>query len=364
MNLPNIIRPTVLLDERICRKNIRRMAEKCRSLGIGFNPHFKTHQSYQIGEWFRDESVNRITVSSVQMATYFAQAGWNDITIAFPCNIREIDTINLLSNDIKLTLDILSPIAVRFLNQHLSSTTHFMIEIDAGYSRTGVLSDDYQTIDAILSEASKSDKLQFYGFYIHPGHTYDLKGKEAVQSVYDESLTALAQLRNHYSKDFPSLKCSVGDTPGCSMLTHFPGIDEIRPGNFAFYDLVQQHVGACDYADIAVVLAAPVVAKESSRKEITIHGGGIHLSKDSLTLADTTIYGRIGTLTPDGWSEPIPETYIRKLSQEHGIVVCSSDFFEKVNIGDLIAVYPVHSCLTVDCMRQYLTLTADTITMM
>ena len=364
MNLTTISRPMVLLNDHICRNNIRRMAEKCQSLGIELNPHFKTHQSHQIGEWFRQEGVTRITVSSVQMAAYFAQAGWKDISIAFPCNIREIDLINSLSSEINLTLDIVSPQTARFLRKNLQSSVHFMIEIDAGYGRTGVLSDDFNTIDAILSEASKSDTLQFYGFYIHPGHTYDVSGKKAVQSVYDETLTALARLRNRYSGRYPSLHCSVGDTPGCSMLSHFPGINEMRPGNFVFYDLVQQQVGACSYDDIAVVLAAPVVAKEPSRHEITIHGGGIHLSKDSITTDAKTLYGRIGRLTSTGWSEPIPKTWIRKLSQEHGIVACSPEFFDEVNIGDLVAVYPVHSCLMVDCMRRYLSLDETTISMM
>src|SRR6476620_10300974 len=92
--LKQITRPTLLLDEARCRRNIERMASKARRSNVRFRPHFKTHQSAQIGEWFREAGVNAITVSSVKMAEYFASHGWDDITIAFPANWREIEAIN------------------------------------------------------------------------------------------------------------------------------------------------------------------------------------------------------------------------------------------------------------------------------
>ena len=81
-----IIKPTLLVDERKSRENIRRMVQRARNAGVSFRPHMKTHQSNEVGEWFRDEGVDRIAVSSVDMAKYFANGGWKDITIAFPFN--------------------------------------------------------------------------------------------------------------------------------------------------------------------------------------------------------------------------------------------------------------------------------------
>ncbi|MDQ1351629.1 MAG: hypothetical protein QG657_1934, partial [Acidobacteriota bacterium] len=71
------------MDKEKALKNIIRIKEKiARSPGVRFRPHFKTHQSAQIGQWFREMGVSAITVSSVDMALYFAQHGWTDITIA------------------------------------------------------------------------------------------------------------------------------------------------------------------------------------------------------------------------------------------------------------------------------------------
>jgi len=84
--LRDITRPTLLLDEERARRNVERMAVKAGRSGVLFRPHFKTHQSAQIGGWFRERGVSKITVSSVKMAEYFAGQGWDDITIAFPAN--------------------------------------------------------------------------------------------------------------------------------------------------------------------------------------------------------------------------------------------------------------------------------------
>ena len=63
-----ITRPTLLLDEVQAVKNIIYMVSKSKAHGKQFRPHFKTHQSAEIGGWFRKAGVKTITVSSVSMA--------------------------------------------------------------------------------------------------------------------------------------------------------------------------------------------------------------------------------------------------------------------------------------------------------
>ena len=67
----SITRPTLLLHRPTCEANIRKMAEKAEGQNVQLIPHFKTHQSAQVGEWFSKVGVKAITVTSVKMATYF-----------------------------------------------------------------------------------------------------------------------------------------------------------------------------------------------------------------------------------------------------------------------------------------------------
>jgi D-serine deaminase-like pyridoxal phosphate-dependent protein len=85
------------------------MAERAGRLGVRFWPHFKTHQSYHVGRIFREFGVEAITVSSVDMASYFAADGWKDILIAFPLSILEIGEIGRLAFRCSLGLLVESP---------------------------------------------------------------------------------------------------------------------------------------------------------------------------------------------------------------------------------------------------------------
>ena len=98
----NIRKPTLIVDEFQVKSNIQKMVKKCNNNKVTFRPHFKTHQSKAIGKWFRDLGVTKITVSSVDMAKYFAEDGWDDITIAIPVNILQLEEINKLASMISL----------------------------------------------------------------------------------------------------------------------------------------------------------------------------------------------------------------------------------------------------------------------
>ncbi len=89
----HIHQPTLILNEERARRNIHGMAAKAAANQVRLRPHFKTHQSALIGEWFRDEGIDAITVSSLSMARYFAEHGWENITVAFPFNLREIEEL-------------------------------------------------------------------------------------------------------------------------------------------------------------------------------------------------------------------------------------------------------------------------------
>ena len=104
MEKVKITRPTLLLDVKKCKSNIHRMATKARENNLMFRPHFKTHQSAEISEWIRNEGVTGCTVSSMKMAEYFGNHGWDDVLIAFPVNILESQKMNELGKQEKLQL--------------------------------------------------------------------------------------------------------------------------------------------------------------------------------------------------------------------------------------------------------------------
>lgn len=344
--------PTLLVDEQKCRANIRRMAEKARVNNLIFRPHFKTHQSHLIGQWFREEGVTKITVSSLRMASYFAEDGWNDITVAFPVNIREMDTINALAERITLNLLVESEEAVQALVFGLRHPVNVFIKIDIGTHRTGIDPTHTSHIQTLISAIYQAEKLDFAGFLCHAGHSYQARGTSAILDVHAASMKLIETLRRSFA-DIPDLFITTGDTPTCSIANSFPGVNEIRPGNFVFYDIMQQQIGSCGASDIGVAVACPVVAKHPERNELVIYGGGVHFSKDFIEEAGHRVFGHVVLPTSSGWADTLANAYVSKLSQEHGVISAPAEWINTQRIGDLVYVLPVHSCMTMDLMRSF-----------
>ena len=352
----DIVRPTLILDKEVCLRNIERMAQKAKAKNLFFRPHFKTHQSAAVGEWFRDAGVTAITVSSVQMAGYFAKNGWNDITIAIPVNTLEINQINSLAKKIKLNLLVENKDALIQLSKFIKSPVGLFIEIDTGHNRTGIMASKTNQIDNLLEIIKQNPVIQFKGFLTHAGHTYKAKTRHEIYNFHFDALLKMRSLKNRYKKDWPDLIVSMGDTPSQSICENFDGVDEIRPGNFVFYDLMQLKLGSCNFEDIAIRLVCPVIAKHGSRNEITIYGGAIHISKDSIINIDgKSLYGQIVIRKGNEKILLDEKNYLCDMSQENGILKITYKDFHLINVGDLVEIIPVHSCLTANLMGSYYT---------
>lgn len=358
-----IEKPTLLMDESAVRRNIQRMARKAGALGARFRPHFKTHQSAEVGSWFRAEGVQAITVSSVDMALYFAASGWRDITIAFPANLRQGHTLASLAERIHLGLLVESVEAIKGLTQYVQSPVDLWLKVDTGAHRTGLAWDDpAAAAEVALAAAEAAANIHLRGLLTHAGNTYGARGAQQVCRAGMQSVERINSLRQALQvQGLGPLEVSIGDTPSTSLCESLGNIDEIRPGNFVFFDAQQIQIGACSWQDAAVALACPVTALHRQRGEAVIYGGAVHLSKDYLMEGDRRSYGLVCLPEGAGWSAPLEGAWVAGLSQEHGIVHLPDAVLSSLRLGDLLCIIPAHSCLTVTLMKRYLTLDGRTI---
>lgn len=344
----------MLIQEKRARLNIHQMNKKAQQSGVTFRPHFKTHQSAQIGEWFREEGVEKITVSSLIMAEYFARHGWRDITVAFPVNIREKKLIQKLARQIQLNLLVESEETINFLETHIMSEVEIWLKVDVGYHRTGIRWDDANTLIK-LAERIRKTHHHLGGLLTHAGHSYHARGKLPLIEIYNDSVKKLNHARDVLaSAGISPLKISYGDTPTCSVIDQFVGVDEIRPGNFVFYDVMQLQIGSCSENEIACAVVCPIVAKHPERQELLIYGGAIHLSKEFiLDEKGRKIFGYPAHWDGTSWGPIIPNSWVSALSQEHGSIHAGSDLLKNIQVGDLLAILPIHSCLVMDLMGDF-----------
>ena len=219
-------KPTLLLDSRRAVRNIAAMASKARESGVRFRPHFKTHRSARIGEWYREVGVEAITVSSADMARYFAQHGWNDITLAFPLNLREMDKIDRLASEIRLGVLVESTEVVEHVGQNLESSAEVWIKIDVGYGRTGIPWDRAGAAVGLAKAVAGSSNLTFRGLLTHAGHSYHAASKEEVVSIYRDSVKRMLLVRESLEAEgFTGVVVCVGVKPTSTIVDDHSHVD-------------------------------------------------------------------------------------------------------------------------------------------
>jgi D-serine deaminase-like pyridoxal phosphate-dependent protein len=349
-----ITHPTLRLEEAAARRNIERMVGKARASGVRFRPHFKTHQSAEVGRWFRDCGVEAITVSSLAMARYFAADGWHDITLAVPVNLCQLDEIDRLAGEVRLGLLIDNRESLHALTQRLGNPADLWIEIDPGYGRTGVPWDRTEIVVELARIAGKASNLRLQGLLTHSGHTYTADSEEQIRQIFDQTAVRMGSLRDALQREGLDCRISVGDTPGCSVVERFTGVDEVRPGCFVLYDLMQHRLGCCETTDIALTVACPVIGIYPERSRVAIYGGTVHLGREPLPHGGGTIYG---LALPEG---RIPAedfqgaARLTGLTQEHGVIEADQEMIRGLAPGDLLTIYPVHACITAALHNSYL----------
>lgn len=351
MNNSAILRPTLLVDREKCLQNILWMKGKAEKSGCRFRPHFKTHQSSTVGKWFASCGAQSITVSSIGMAEYFAASGWSDITIAFPLNIRELDAVRELASKINLHVLVNSRETMQSLSASVHAPVGFFIEMDNGYGRSGIDMQNTGEISRLLEIAEQHPHILFRGFLSHFGDTYDAATTEQVRTIFNKGKAKLLDLKEKFLRDFPGIIISAGDTPGCSLVDDFSGLDEIRPGNFVYYDLVQYRLGSCRSGQVAAVVACPVVEVQEERSQLIIYGGAVHFSKDYVLIDGRKVFGCGVQLQENTWGEPDLSLQLVKVSQEHGIVAYASGMKGRFRPGDLVYLIPAHSCLAANLLN-------------
>lgn len=354
-----IASPTLVVHEARAKANIAKVAANISAAaGPELRPHFKTPQSAAASAWYREAGVCKITCSSVEMAVYFAAHGWDDIVIAFPANLRELPRLNQMAASIRLGLLVDQSTRLDLLAAGLRHPVDVWVEVDCGQGRTGVHWTQPAQAAAVAQTVCAYPGLRLQGLLSHAGHTYQARNRDEILTIHSEALARIAPMMAALTAaGLDGMRLSFGDTPGCSVATAFPGVDELRPGNFVFYDLMMVQIGACREDEIAAALACPVVGVYPERDEVAVHGGAVHLSKDFLeeTLDGQALkhFGRVALPTADGWGPSLPGAYLRGLSQEHGMVKVPGLATLPIAVGDLLMVLPVHSCLTADLMQGW-----------
>ncbi|GAC1402241.1 MAG: DSD1 family PLP-dependent enzyme [Thermoanaerobaculia bacterium] len=335
--------PAFLVDKRIVERNCRVMREKARASSVIFRPHVKTHKVVEVGRMQHGGETGPITASTLAEVEHFAEGGFTDITYAVPIApeklgraadvARRVQRLNLLIDSFE-ALDALESFGFSF---------DVFLKIDCGYHRAGVDPDD--PASAVLARRLLDSKtVRFGGVLTHAGHSYHATNADEIRAVATQETAAVTRFRQRMGQE---LFRSIGSTPTASVVERFTDCEEVRPGNYVFYDAFQSAIGSCRFDDIAVSVLATVIGSYPERNTIVVDAGALALSKD---LGPDHINPQFGYgIVCDLDLKAIPAMRLIALSQEHGKIAT----LHAVPVGTQLRIVPNHSCLTAAMYDRY-----------
>jgi D-serine deaminase-like pyridoxal phosphate-dependent protein len=350
--------PALLLDLDVLERNLARMAERARALGVALRPHVKTHKCLEVGRRQLGHGAAGITVATLPEAAAFAAGGFTDITWAFPLVIARLDEVLALARRVTLrvlldsaaALDALAPGARR-----AGAEVHAWLEVDTGHHRSGVNPSAAESV--VLARRLATERgIVFDGLLTHAGQSYLARTREERAAVAESEravMVAFAATLERAGVPVPAV--SVGSTPAMSAVERLDGVTEVRPGNYAFYDYMQLAAGVCAPGDCALTVLASVVSHQRDASHVVVDAGALTLSKDPGP-HDPNLARGLGPVLRGLEGHALePRLRVRAVSQEHGIVGGESpaDVEGRFAVGDKLRILPNHSCLTAAMFDRY-----------
>lgn len=325
--------PVTVVDPGRLRANIARAAALAAERGAVLRPHVKTHKCPQIARMQLEAGAVGISVATIGEAETFADAGFDDIFIAYPVWLTDdaVRRLRRLAVACRLAIGVESEASADRLGRQLDGTgIRALVEVDSGHRRTGCRPDE--AVD-VARAVLRSGDVVVDGVFTFPGHSYAPDARVAAAAQEGAALVAAAE--GLEAAGIPAPVRSGGSTP--SLEFSDPRLTELRPGVYVFGDAQQWELGSCTADDIALTVHARVVSVRGQR--IVLDAGSKVLGAD-----------RPGWASGFGRLLDHPAARFEILSEHHAV---AQMYDERVpTLGDVVRVVPNHCCNAVNLVEE------------
>ena len=341
--------PSLVLDIDILKANVNELLKICHSHGVSLQPHAKTHRTPEIGLLQQELGCDGLCVAKVGEAEGFANAGVKKITVAYPViGASKVERARVLSTSIDLTLAVDSVAGAKSIGEVFaahSQVCSVLLIIDTGLGRDGVLPADAPKIAQAINAIPG---VKVVGVMTHEGTVYGAPDKVsmiAAAKKVSEIMVETSQAINSAGVEIS--RVSMGSSASARVAATVTGVNQIRPGIFAFNDLGQIALGNATLQSCAVRILSTVVSRPTSTTAV-IDAGSKSLSADLLPAKEhrDEYPGHGMIIGKTGW-------IIERLSEEHGMLTwMGAGEPSSLDIGEQIQIIPNHVCTTFSSLNE------------
>ncbi len=342
---PSIRTPALFLHEPVLSANIRSLQHKADQLGYKLRPHIKTHKMASLARRQIDAGAQGLAVATLSEAKVMVEAGFRDIQVANQViHQNALKAFRSLHEQVTITCAVDSYEGVRRLNRALEGCqkpASVLLEVNTGLNRAGVASVDEAL--ALSHSIREQPHVKLTGIMTHGGQSYgaDHPSVLQVQAAHEKAqMEHIAQALQ--AEGFKLETVSIGATPLIPYMGTSEMINELRVGNYVFYDRSQVALGTVSRASCALTVLATVISKPTAKRAVI----------DAGSKALTTDQGAHGQGTLEGFGEIVGKAaLVSRVSEEHGVVAFNptrTDF----RVGELVEIVPNHACPVVNLFDE------------
>jgi D-serine deaminase-like pyridoxal phosphate-dependent protein len=209
-----------------------------------------------------------------------------------------------------------------------------LVEIDTGFGRCGVATPDEAL--TLARAAIDARGVRFEGLMFYPGHMAKPASEQGAL-IGDANRQLAAHYEAFQAAGVPIATISGGSTPTAFRSHEFTGVNEIRPGMYAFLDRKMAAIGVGTLDDCAVSVLVTVVSTAVSGRAM-VDGGSKTFSSDTINLPNQTGFGLILEQ---------PSVELTGFSEEHGHLDTRRGT-APLRVGQRLHIVPNHVCATMN----------------
>lgn len=321
MHISELDTPMMLVDLTVLEDNIRRLQAELTAMGINGRPHIKTHKIPAFGRKQLDAGAIGVCCQKVGEAEVFAQAGFDNILIAYNIvgrpKVERLARLQHLTHAIAAvdSSDTLRGIATAARDEGVR--VPLVVEIDAGGHRAGVPTADEAV--ALARRIADTPGVAFEGIMCYP--------------TTERVIAILGEAREHLVRaGLPPAIVSGGGT-GAQRHARAAGLTEHRSGTYAYNDMNCVRRGVATIEQCAMQVLVTVVST-ASPGWATVDGGSKTFTNDALQ-ADSH----------NGYVLEYPDVFLHHMNEEHG-VLATEQSARTPKVGEKLRIIPNHACGT------------------
>jgi D-serine deaminase-like pyridoxal phosphate-dependent protein len=298
-------------------------------------PHAKSHKTLEVAQRQRAAGIAGLTVAKLDEAEAFLTAGFDDLFVANEVvGVDKWERLMAMQRRGSVAIGVDSVEAAQGLDSVAGKAgirVPVLIEVDSGLRRAGV--EPGAATLALAERLTKLRNLNLRGLFTHAGHAYGATSPAEVARIGraegEQLVESAALLRGH------GIGCevvSVGSTPTAHHSGAVPGVTELRPGNYVFYDRMQVALGVATLDDCSLSVLTRVISRPAPDRAV-LDAGAKTFALDR---------GAHGMEAVVGFAQDRERgLVIQRLSEEHGII---DGVAQALSVGDRLRFVPNHAC--------------------